>query len=150
MSRLLPPMAVVMIALSTFAVGTARADEVADAVAGFPANVDELRVVGAWGVGDFRGTYRLLVARSGPPPVKARLFVQWVALEVGGNVKVESSVEVEELAALDADIGAIRTKAERDGLLVFIDTIGGDPGSPHNYELALGPPDQYRFGPFTN
>lgn len=127
-----------------------HADELTDAVAAVPANVDDLKVIGSWRVGDFRGTYRLVVARFGPTPVRARLFVQWIALENNGEARVESSVEVDELAALEANITALRTKVERDGLLVFIDTAGGEPGAPTTYELALGPPDQYRFGPFTN
>lgn len=139
----------VLLAIAGLSAAPTRADDLTDAVAALPPNIDDLRLVGTWRVGDFTGTYRLLVARFGPSPVRARLFVQWIAIEKNGELHVESSVEVEELTALDTNITAMRTKLEREGLLVFIDTAAA-PGTPTTYELALGPPDQYRFGPFTN
>ena len=124
----------------------ARADALADAVAAIPAGVEEVRFAGSWTEGDQGGTYRIIVLRSGGKPVTARLFVQWIALGSDG-ARVARSVEIEEFAALKADIADFFAEADADGLAVHIESAGSDGAG---YELFITGSNDYRFGRASN
>ena len=134
---------------SALPLATARADDVASAVAALPAELSGVQLMGSWKDGATSGVYRLIVSRVGSP-ANERLFVQWLAVDRTGKSRVVDSAEVEEFASLGTTITGTRSKTEADALLVFIDTAGAAGSGPSGYELILGPPAEYRFAPFSN
>jgi hypothetical protein len=139
--------AFVVLALS---VGGARADAILDGLKTLPGNVEDVRVGGTWDEDGKNGIYRVIISRSGGDTVTARLFVQWVSYDDTGGAKVENTIEIKELAALNVDIVDFTSESDSDGLSVFIQTLNPNGESDQNYELFVSSPTQYRFGPASN
>jgi hypothetical protein len=139
--------AFVVLALS---VGGARADAILDGLKTLPGNVEDVRVGGTWDEDDKNGIYRVIISRSGGDTVTARLFVQWVSYDDTGGAKVENTIEIKELAALNVDIVDFTSESDGDGLSVFVQTLNPNGESDQNYELFVSSPTQHRFGPASN
>jgi hypothetical protein len=139
--------AFVVLALS---VGGARADAILDGLKTLPGNVEDVRVGGTWDEDGKNGIYRVIISRSGGDTVTARLFVQWVSYDDTGGAKVENTIEIKELAALNVDIVDFTSESDGDGLSVFIQTLNPNGESDQNYELFVSSPTQHRFGPASN
>jgi hypothetical protein len=139
--------AFVVLALS---VGGARADAILDGLKTLPGNVEDVRVGGTWDEDGKNGIYRVIISRSGGDTVTARLFVQWVSYDDTGGAKVENTIEIKELAALNVDIVDFTSESDSDGLSVFIQTLNPNGESDQNYELFVSSPTQHRFGPASN
>jgi hypothetical protein len=139
--------AFVVLALS---VGGARADAILDGLKTLPGNVEDVRVGGTWDEDGKNGIYRVIISRSGGDTVTARLFVQWVSYDDTGGARVENTIEIKELAALNVDIVDFTSESDGDGLSVFVQTLNPNGESDQNYELFVSSPTQYRFGPASN
>lgn len=128
-----------------------RADPVADSVAALSPAIQDVRVLGTWEKDGQKGAYRVIVARSGPEPT-ARIFVQWVARESDGTVKVQRSVDIQEMIELKRNVGNLVAEADADGLSIFLEMI--DPtaanAAKESYELFIDDDETYRFGPASN
>jgi hypothetical protein len=128
----------------------ALADPVADGIAAIPGGVEDIRIGGTWESEGKTGAYRVVIARSGGDTVTARLFVQWIGYQEDGSATVDNSIEIKELADLKVDIVNYQSESDRDGLSVYIETIGTDGDRNDSYELHLISPTEYRFGPASN
>jgi hypothetical protein len=143
---LLTGLAALVLALSQ----PAFADELADGVATIPGGIEDVRIGGTWEGEGKSGAYRVLVARTGGDTVTARLFVQWIAYQEDGSATVDNTVEIKELADLKVDIVNYQSESDRDGLSVYIETLGSGETDDVSYELHLVSPTDYRFGPASN
>jgi len=128
----------------------ARADEILDGVTKMPGAVEDVRIGGTWTNEGKNGAYRIIVSRTGGDNVMARLFVQWVEYQDGGEAKVQNTIEIKELADLKADIVDYTSESDDQGLSVYIETIDPSGNTDANYELHIKAPDDYRFGPTSN
>lgn len=128
----------------------ARADALLDGIATLPGAVEDVRIAGNWMRDGDAGAYRVLIARTGMANLSARMFVQWIVYDDGGEASVRATIEIVELAALHTDVADYTAESDEEGLSVFIDTMspGGLPGTL--YELYVTAPDKYRFGPASN
>lgn len=137
------------LALATLAPVAARADAISDGIAALPGEVEDVRIAGSWTEGDKSGVYRVVISRSSGATVTARLFVQWLAYGGDGLPKVDSTLEITDLAAAGIDIVDYTADLEEDGLSMFIDTLSPSAGD-QLYELFITSRTEYRFGPASN
>jgi hypothetical protein len=126
------------------------ADDIFDGVAKMPGAVEDVRIGGTWERAGKTGAYRLVIARVGGDSITARLFVQWIAYLEGGDAKVESTIEIKELAALKVDVIDFNSESDDDGLSVYVQTLNPNGGGDQTYELFVTSPTEYRFGPASN
>jgi hypothetical protein len=127
-----------------------RADELLDGVSAIPGSVEDVRIGGTWEREGKSGAYRVVISRSGAEPVTARLFVQWIAYEDGGEAGVEKTIEIKEFADLKLDVVNYVSESDDDGLSVYLETIDPNGNSDQSYELHVVSPAEYRFGPASN
>jgi hypothetical protein len=143
-------------AIATITIGiiatslAARADATFDGIATLPGNVEDVRVGGTWDRDGKTGVYRIIVARTGGDAITARMFIQWVAYQEGGNAIVENTMEVTELAQLGVDVVDFTSESDADGLSVFIQTLDPNGSADENYELFVDSPTEHKFGPASN
>lgn len=143
-------------AIATISIGIvatilpARADAIFDGIATLPGNVEDVRVGGTWDRDGKTGVYRIIVARTGGDAITARMFIQWVAYQDGGNAIVENTMEVTELAQLGVDVVDFTSESDADGLSVFIQTLDPNGSDDENYELFVSSPTDHKFGPASN
>jgi hypothetical protein len=128
----------------------ASADELADGVATVPGGIEDVRIGGTWEGDGKSGAYRVLIARTGGDTVTARLFVQWIAYQEDGSATVDNTIEIKELADLKVDIVNYQSESDRDGLSIYIETLGTGESEDTSYELHVISPTEYRFGPASN
>jgi hypothetical protein len=128
----------------------ALADDVLDGIAKMPGGVEDVRIGGTWEKDGKSGAYRVIINRSGGENVVARLFVQWIEYQDGGEAVVQNTIEIKELADLKVDIVDYTSESDEEGLSVYIETIDPSGNADSNYELQIKAPDDYRFGPTSN
>jgi hypothetical protein len=128
----------------------ALADALLDGVAAIPGGIEDVRIGGTWEAEGKSGAYRVLIARTGGDSVTARLFVQWIAYQEDGSATVDNTIEIKELADLKVDIVNYQSESDRDGLSVYIETLGTGGEEDVSYELHVVSPTEYRFGPASN
>jgi len=136
--------------LTAAAAAPLRADPVTAGIAALPPSIQDVRTVGAWEKDGHKGTYRIVIDRSGAGPT-ARLFVQWLERGADGAMTVSRNVDIKEMVDLKRNIGDFVVETDADGLSVFLELVDPAAGdAKESYELFIGDDENYRFGPASN
>ena len=110
----------------------------------------DIRFAGSWYRDGRAGVYRVVIEQGGGATAADRLFIQWVSQDNRGELKVENTTEIREIAAWGLDIVDYVSQPDNDGLVLFLDVINTQTRFGDEYELFVLAPDDYRLGTPTN
>ena len=120
-------------------------DQEAARIENLPVDIGTVETGGEWQNGDKTGFYRIVVTGDGIEHLVNRLYVQWLALEFGGNsYRLERTVAVEEINTLNAAISVETEFYNHDHPQLIISTTDREMKT-RAYRLTLLPDGRYRL-----
>lgn len=128
----------------------AVADTASNGAAGAHENIQDIRYAGSWNRDGRTGVYRVVIMQGNGERAADRLFVQWISQDNGGELRVEDSIEINEIAAWGLDIVDYVSQSDSDGLVLFMDVVNPHTRFGEEYELFVMAPNEYRLGIPTN